>query len=150
MPPFVQLTLALNFVQSTAPSFPSSEGPGSTPNQGYLENVVAMGGQYRWLAVQSADSSLQMDPGPKDPQTGYAVAPFTNFLDDLLAGLVDPGVSYTSELFLANHILNDGQWIRGSGHILKLLANGDPLIQEARIVGLEFEVEILICVQVVG
>jgi hypothetical protein len=142
----IDLTLGLRFVPAAIPSI---EGAVLTPSQLALQNVVAMSGQYRWLAGKSADMTLQLDPGPSGLDNTYAVAPFSAFLDGLLAGLVDPGVTYTGELFLQDHILKDGRWVIGFGHIFKLVADGDPLRQEARIELAEYEVEILISVAIV-
>jgi hypothetical protein len=113
-----------------------------------LQDVVAMSGQYNWLAVRAADAGLQFDPGPKDTDGTYAVAPFKAFLDDLLTGLVDDGVTYTAGLFMEDHVLKEGRWVPTGGQLFRLLANGAPLVQEASIAGVAYDVEILISVAV--
>jgi hypothetical protein len=146
--PDIQLTLGYRFVARAAPTFggePSEPPPGEVA----LENVVQLSPQMSWLAVQAEDDSLTFDPGVPDPVTGYPVAPFVAFLDDLLAGLVDPGIDYTCELYLMNHVLKEGRWVDGGGHLFKLLADGGPLLQEARIAGADYDAEILISVEVI-
>ena len=148
MPPTnvpVELTLGHRFVLIT--STEESEAPEEA--EAALENVVPMSGQYQWLAEMSANPGLQMDPGAVTANNTYAVAPFVAFINSLLGGLVDSGVNYTGALYLQDHVLKDGQWIRGGGHIFKLMADGSPVVQEANIGGDAFEVEILISVTVI-
>lgn len=144
----IQLALGLNFVPTISPNLSSAEGPAPTAGQTALANVVPMSAQYEWLAVQAANPDHGFDAGTPDPVSGYPVGPFIVFLDDLLTGLVDPGIAYTVTTFLPNHYLKDGRWVPGGGNIFKLLANAVPMTQEARIDGKDYLVEILISVEV--
>lgn len=141
-----QLTFGLRFVAHPANAEAPAD-PGGTP---MLQNVVALPPQLAWLCQRAANGALLLDAGTYSPQGGYPVAPFATLLDGLLAELVDPGVFYTSELFLLDHIIKDGQWIRGLGHMFRVLANGAPLVQETLVGGVGYDVEILVSVQVVG
>jgi hypothetical protein len=148
--PSIQMTLGLRFVRTTSSSLLASEGPGTPPGGGAPEDVVPMSAQYQWLAVRANANTLQFDPGQKDPQGNYAVAPFLAALNLLLATLIDPGISYSAEIFMPGHQIKDGRWLDGGGHIFKLLANAVPLVQEASIADLDFQVEVLISVEVIN
>jgi hypothetical protein len=144
-PAVVQLTLGLRFVPR-----PASEESGSPPGgSGALQNVVALAPQQSWLVARAANGALTLNPGLYNTATGYPVAPFAEFLDGLLAELVDPGVVYSSELFLMDHIIKEGEWIRGMGHMFRLLANGEALVAEARVADGEYDVETLVSVRVI-
>lgn len=138
----VQIALGHRFV-----AHKDSEKPPESESSA-ISNVVAMSGHYAWLAAHVANVNLRFDPGMKSPSGAYAVAHFKDFLDNLLTGLVDHGVTYTAGVFMEDHQLKDGRWVPGDAHLFKLLANGLPVVQEANISGVAYDVEILISVAV--
>jgi len=137
----VELKLAHRFIAASSSEEELPEPP--------LENVVVMSGQYRWLAEQAGHTDLELDPGTPGTGNTYAVQPFRDFLDELLEGLVDPGITYSAELFRQDHTIQNGAWSPGFGHVFKLLADSVPVLQDARIGSSNFTVEILISVEVV-
>lgn len=138
----IRMTLGHRFVQLPLPE----EEP--EPGEGPLEDVLPLSSQYRWLAERAGDDTLEIDPGTYDSVNGYPVTPFTDFLDDLLGRLPDPGITYTSELYLLNHVIREGHWTSSLGHIFRVLANDEALTQEARIGDDYFDVEILVSIEV--
>lgn len=148
--PEIQLTLGLNFVRSLPPDLPEGTASDSRPYALGLQNVVTLSDSYCWLAVRIGALSPQFDPGARDPTTGYGLAPFSTFLEDLVGEMGPPELPHHVELFRMDHVLEDGRWIRGEGHTFRLLANGSAVVQSANLAGEAFDVEILISVRVVG
>jgi hypothetical protein len=144
----VRLALGLNFIPGASDNLALDEGPSTTIEESALDNVVAMTDQYRWLAARAADTSMTLDPGPYLGTQGYATQPFANFLNGLLAQMQDPNVTYTAALFIGWHVIIDGRWVQQDGHIFKLMANGKPFTQAARLNGVDYHVELLISTEV--
>ena len=146
--PEIQLSLGLNFVRSLPPDLPEGTASDPRPYSLGLQNVVPLSAAYRWLDVRIGEVSPQFDPGKRDPTTGYALAPFSAFLEDLVGGLSTPELPHHVELFRMDHVLEDGRWVRGQGHTFRLLANGGAHVQSANLASEAFDVEILISVRV--
>jgi len=146
----IQLALGLNFLRVPSQNLPEEEGPETTPEEQLLDNVVPMSAQYQWLAAQAQANALQFDPGVPDPINGYAVASFIAALNQMLLGLVDAGITYTAATYIIDHVLKGGHWVPGGGNIFKLMANGMPLSMEARVDGVDYQVEILMSVEVIS
>jgi hypothetical protein len=146
----IQLALGLNFVPAVSQNLPPGDGPDPLPGEELLDNVVPMTRQYQWLAAQAEARALQFDPGLKDPLSGYPIAAFVSALNALLQQLPDTGINYTAAPYYPNHVLRNGAWVPGGGHIFKLLADGVPVVIEARVQSLDFQAEILISVEVVS
>lgn len=144
----VRIALGLHFVRTNHGALPAGAGPTLQPGQQALNDVVVLSDLHRWLAALAQDTTLSMDPGPQNPDGSYAVAPFLNFLNAQLAGLSNPPGDYTGTLFMGWHIIKDGQWVEVGGHLFKLMGQGMPVTQEARLNGVDFLVETLISVEV--